>query len=152
MGHGMAAAVRQGYDSVIFNPGDGDEYVIMSTRRVISVRRYQRSVFAVSAQCSFCLAGLPDVPRTGPGSQQRHACDSRPAPFVLLAVPRTRPGLQQWRACGSKPAGDFVADALNRTSAQLHLHGSARSAFVVECSQVYSTGTTVECSQVYSTG
>merc|ERR1711972_1221609 len=126
MGHGMAAAVRQGYDSVIFNPGDGDEYVIMSTRRVISVRRYQRSVFAVSAQCSFCLAGLPDVPRTGPGSQQ-------------------------WRACDSKPAGDFVADALNRASAQLQLHGSARSAFVVECSQVYSTGTTMECSQVYST-
>jgi len=40
-GHGVAAAVHHGYDSATFNPGDGDEYVILSTHRVISVRRYQ---------------------------------------------------------------------------------------------------------------
>merc|ERR1712050_259384 len=40
-GHGVAPAVRHGYNSVTFNPGDGDEYVILSNDRVLSTRRYQ---------------------------------------------------------------------------------------------------------------
>lgn len=35
-----ADAVRRRYDSATFNPGDGDEYVIFSKARVISMRRY----------------------------------------------------------------------------------------------------------------
>jgi len=40
-GQGIRDAVRHGYDSVRFDPGDGDEYVIVSARRVVSMRRYE---------------------------------------------------------------------------------------------------------------
>eukprot|EP00413_Alexandrium_margalefii_P026614 CAMPEP_0204559872 /NCGR_PEP_ID=MMETSP0661-20131031/32280_1 /ASSEMBLY_ACC=CAM_ASM_000606 /TAXON_ID=109239 /ORGANISM="Alexandrium margalefi, Strain AMGDE01CS-322" /LENGTH=83 /DNA_ID=CAMNT_0051567145 /DNA_START=63 /DNA_END=314 /DNA_ORIENTATION=- len=31
---------ENGYDSVTFDPGDGPEYIVYSSRRVLSVRRY----------------------------------------------------------------------------------------------------------------
>lgn len=31
---------QEGYDSVRFNPGDGDEYVVYSPAQVISTRQY----------------------------------------------------------------------------------------------------------------
>jgi len=32
----------QHYDSVTFNPGDGDEYMVYSKNRVISIKKYSR--------------------------------------------------------------------------------------------------------------
>jgi len=40
-GRSLGAARRHGYDSVRFNPGDGDEYVIASAERVLAMRRYK---------------------------------------------------------------------------------------------------------------
>lgn len=40
-GRGISKASHHGYDSLRFNPGDGDEYVISSARRVLSMRRYK---------------------------------------------------------------------------------------------------------------
>lgn len=34
-----ARAAAQGYDSISFNPGDGDEYIVFSSSRVLSVRQ-----------------------------------------------------------------------------------------------------------------
>lgn len=40
-GHGVHAARNTGYNSLTFNPGDGDEYVIWDTQQVMSVRIYE---------------------------------------------------------------------------------------------------------------
>jgi len=40
-GRGISQAVRHGYDSLRFNPGDGDEFVILSASRVVSMRRFK---------------------------------------------------------------------------------------------------------------
>jgi len=40
-GLGVQALEANGFDSLTFNPGDGDEFVIADNSRVVSVRRYK---------------------------------------------------------------------------------------------------------------
>merc|ERR1712137_1490673 len=39
---GASTEIREKYDSVTFNPGDGDEYIVWDNSRVVSVRPYDR--------------------------------------------------------------------------------------------------------------
>jgi len=40
-GSGMGAAARAGFNSIRFDPGDGNEYVILSSSRILYMQRYK---------------------------------------------------------------------------------------------------------------
>eukprot|EP00928_Gymnodinium_smaydae_P012608 TRINITY_DN14576_c0_g1_i1.p1 TRINITY_DN14576_c0_g1~~TRINITY_DN14576_c0_g1_i1.p1 ORF type:complete len:257 (+),score=39.65 TRINITY_DN14576_c0_g1_i1:38-772(+) len=73
---GADPAIRAKYDSVTFNPGDGDEYIVFTPDRVLDVKMWDGRLHALDCcwlgvSCSLCPAGDEWVWPTTCGSSRR---------------------------------------------------------------------------------